>query len=165
MYLPISSTCLSACASKCGCISKRALTPQYKIGNPIFLYVIKFRIMNRSTSNPRCPICKENHARTKLFIVAPSQKHSERVTIIMDSNEKCLVKLKTLEAFKMSESTFYNNQETEKNQRESNRLWLSPQKLSPQDFWIYCEKIEALGKTISAATKTPSQTIVKFNFS
>ena len=124
--------------------------------------------MNKSTSKPRCPICKENHARTNLFIVAPSKTYSERVSIVMDSNENCLVKLKTLEAFKMSESTFYNDQTTEKNQEESNRLRLSTQKISPQDFWIYCEKIEALGKTKSAAeaaAKTPSKTVVKFNFS
>ena len=124
--------------------------------------------MNKSTSKPRCPICKENHARTNLFIVAPSKKYSERVSIVMDSNENCLVKLKTLEAFKMSESTFYREQTTEKIQGESNRLWLSTQKISPQDFWIYCEKIEALGKTKSAAeaaAKTPSKTVVKFNFS
>ena len=124
--------------------------------------------MNKSTSKPRCPICKENHARTNLFIVAPSKTYSERVSIVMDSNENCLVKLKTLEAFKMSESTFYREQTTEKIQGESNRLWLSTQKISPQDFWIYCEKIEALGKTKSAAAataKTPSKTVVKFNFS
>ena len=64
--------------------------------------------MNHSIKHPFCHICKELHARPNLVMVAKSEQNEKRVSFVMSSNESCLQKLKTLEAFKKAESDFYN---------------------------------------------------------
>ena len=64
--------------------------------------------MNNAMKQPFCHICKEIHARPNLVVVAKSEQNEKRVSFVLSSNESCLQKLKTLEAFKKAESDFYN---------------------------------------------------------
>ena len=64
--------------------------------------------MNKSNAQPFCHICRECHARPNLLVVAKSEQNEKRVTFVLNTNEHCLQKLKTLEAFKKAEAQFCN---------------------------------------------------------
>jgi len=64
--------------------------------------------MDKSNAQTFCHICREFHVRPNLLVVAKSEQNEKRVSFVLNSNENCLQKLKTLEAFKEAEAQFCN---------------------------------------------------------
>ena len=107
---------LSSCQFSCKCVARSNLrplgfffgSPTLKLSTPNCCRSLLVLGMNKSNEQTFCHICREVHPRPNLMVVAKSEQNEKRVSFVLNSNDHCLQKLKTLEAFKEAEAKFCN---------------------------------------------------------